>query len=226
MKQFLLALLLVFQSVQAQAQEVTFISNKGESISMDVNSHLPLQHILNEASVYLASLGDQYNVYVTNVKMESASLAAKAGRDYNQPATPQQRQDIAYIVKTLGTAPYKSLLKNKGSLKSAGDRIDSVHPLRFLQVIFSDEELKAGAHAVRQRTFFVWGEFFGGLKDSLDEEYTRGNLTDEQVIDFSKNVGINPNAVINSIHARDWQHFYDILLKEIPRQGNPTRYNM
>lgn len=230
MKQFLCALLLIFQSVQAQ--EVTITSNKGETISLDVNSHLPLQHILNEASQYLAS-ADHYNIYVANVERESESLSAKVGRDYNQPATPQQRQDIAYIIKMLGTASSVTLGIKQGSLDKAGDRILTVHPLRFLEVVFTDEELKASAHAVRQRsTFNVWNRFFTGTKDkpglkiSLDEEFMQGNLTDEQVIDFSKNVGINPNLIISPIHNRDWQTFYDTLLKEIPRQGNPGRYNM
>jgi hypothetical protein len=224
MKYALLALLLLLQT--AQAQEITVVSDTGNAIALDVNSHLPLQHILDEASMYLADAGDNYNVYITNVSRQSYVQSASIRRDYNSPANPQQVKDITYIVTTLGSAPLKSLYKNEGNLKKVGDRIDMVHPLRFLEVLFSSEELKASAHAVRQRTFFVWGNFFDGLKESLDEEYVNGNLTDAQIADFSSRVGIDPNVIMGPIHNRNWQQFYDTLLREIPRKGNPGKYNM
>lgn len=224
MKHALFALLLFFQTVQAQ--EIMVVSDAGDSIALEVNSHLPLQHILDEASTLLADAGDNYNVYITNVSRQSYVQSASVRRDYNTPANAAQIKDITYIATTLGSAPLKSLYKNEGNLKKAGDRIDSVHPLRFLEVLFSSEELKAAAHAVRQRTFFVWGNFFDGLKESLDEEYTHGNLTDAQIMDFSSRVGVNPNAIMGPIHSRNWQQFYDTLLREIPRKGDPGKYNM
>lgn len=224
MKYILSLLLLLFQCVHAQ--EVTVVSDKGESISLDVSSYLPLQHIFNEASDYFANSGEQFDVYIANVHMQNHSLSASVGRNYDQPPTEQQKQDISYIVKTLGSASMPSLLKNKSSLKKAGDRIDQVHPLRFLEVLFSTEELKAAAHAVRKRTTFVWGEFFDGLKNSLEEESRRNNMTDAQIIDFSHRVGIDPNKIRGAIQQHQWQQFYDILIREIPRQGNPGKYNM
>lgn len=224
MKYIFCLFILFIQTISAQ--EVTVISDKGDSFCMNVNSHLSLQHILDEASTYLADAGDNYNLYIADVRRESHVKSATIRRDYNAVPTQQQVNDITYIAKTLGSAPLKSLYKNEGNLKKAGDRIDSVHPLRFLEVLFSTEELKASAHAVRQRTFFVWGNFFDGLKASLNEEYINGNLTDQQVADFSSRVGINPNSILGPIHNREWQHFYDILLREIPRKGNPGKYNI
>jgi len=58
----------------------------------------------------------------------------------------------------------------KGDLVAAGDRIDHVHPLRFLEAVFTDEELKVGIRNIRGKGW-VWNHFVGGLKDSLSTEF-------------------------------------------------------
>lgn len=155
-----------------------------------------------------------------------AVQAESLRRDYSTPPTAQDKQDIRYITKTLATTSMPRLMGQKGALKKAGDRIDHVHPLRFLEVLFSTEEMKAYAQAVRGRTFFIWGEFFGGLKNSLQEESLRGNITDAQIAAFSKNVGVKPSSIEGLIKNRQWQQLYDTLLKQIPRKGNTKKFNM
>lgn len=170
----------------------------------------------------------KYLLFLLALCMLPLYAAPKEGprRDYNILPTEQDKQNIKYIVKTLSTTSLLKLKGQEGALKKVGDRIDHVHPLRFLEVLFSNEEMKAYAHAVRGRTFFVWGEFFGGLKNSLQEESVRGNMTDAQIAQFSKNVGVPVASVQGLIKNRQWQQLYDTLLKQLPRKGNTKKFNM
>lgn len=146
-------------------------------------------------------------------------------RDYGTPPSQSQQADIALIVKTLSDKPLTKIVFYQGTLEKAGDRIENVHPLRFLEVIFTSEPLKAAVCNIRSKGW-VWGKFIGGTKRSLTEEAARGNLTDAQVTDFAKRVGINPNLILAPIRHRQWDEFVEILLKNVPRTSEHNRYDM
>jgi len=145
-------------------------------------------------------------------------------RDYHFPVTEQNAKDIRYIVTTLANKPPVKLLFYKSSLDRAGDRIDHVHPFRFLQVIFTDEELKVGIRNIRRKGW-VWKEFIGGLKDSLNDEYVRDNLYGF-IDDFSINLGIDPELIRPSIYYRHWDELVKVLIENVPREGNADRYDI
>ncbi len=158
-------------------------------------------------------------------QMESQESVKKVERDFSKTLTTQEKKDISYIIKTLSTTAVIKLPFCKAQLERAGDRINHVHPLRFLEYAFSTEELKAGVHAIRQRSW-VWGDFFKGLKDSLQEESERDNMKDAYIAHFSKSVGISPSIVVGTIQNRQWHHFFEALLKKVPRSQKTKRYTM
>lgn len=146
-------------------------------------------------------------------------------RIYEIPLAQNHRDDITFVVKTLANKSIPTILKTKSALDAAGVRLKPVHPFRFLECIFCDEELKVGIRNIKKRGW-IWGDFFSGLVGSLNEEYARNNLNEEYITDFAANLKINPNLIVNVIQAKQWEKLVEILIVNVPRSGNAGRYDM
>ncbi len=146
-------------------------------------------------------------------------------RDYNTEVTPLEKEFISFIVSTLGNKSLAKIWKEKSSLKKAGEKIDHIHPLKFLSVVFTDEELKV-AIANLKETRWIWNEFKSGLFSSLSEELANENMPEEYILDFSFRLGIDASLIKPSISQADWDEFFSVLIKNVPREGNPDRYDM
>lgn len=161
----------------------------------------------------------------SNQILVKSSRQQSPQRNYNIPVNQNEKDDLAFITTTLARSSLPSLATSKSSLKKAGDRIDHLHPLRFLMTIFTDEELKANISAIRSRSW-VWGKFYDGLEGSLKEESRKNNMNNEFVIDFANIIGINVSLIQNAIQEKHWKEFVNILIDAVPRSGNSTRYDM
>lgn len=146
-------------------------------------------------------------------------------RQYYKTVTANEKNDVSYIINTLGMASLAKVTKSKSSLKKAGDRVDHIHPLRFLAVIFSDEQMKASMHAMQSRGW-IWKEFIGNLGDTFEEEATRGTLTSSEIADFSQKLNLDATAVENYLAQHKWSGLVDYMIQQIPRNANHERYNM
>ncbi len=138
-------------------------------------------------------------------------------RRYDLPITKEEKKDISYIITYLADKSLLSLLRHKSSLEAAGDRINHVHPLRFLMCVFTDEELTEGIKGIYKRGGWVWSDFSAGLKESLKEESQRNNLRDEQVIDFAKTIDVESGTIFPAIHNRKWSDFIVYLIKNVQK---------
>jgi len=165
----------------------------------------------------------QADEYKSNVKIERA--AKKAFRDYYSPTTSSERDDIRYVVNTLGISSLLKIAKSKSSIKKAGDRVDHVHPLQFLICIFSDEKTKASFHAVQARGW-IWDEFSANLTNSLKGEGDSGKLTPAIINDFARQVEIDPSLIYPAIESGQWYEFIRILTENIPRKTPNDRYDI
>lgn len=152
-------------------------------------------------------------------------IEQSAWRDYSYPASDDEKELIAFIVTTLGNKPLTKIYREKDALKKAGDKIDHIHPLRFLEVVFTDEELKASIANIRESRW-VWGEFKKGLFNSLKDETKNRNVTSEYIADFANTVNIDPQLIVPYFLQLDWDGLIFALIKNVPREGNPTRYDM
>lgn len=146
-------------------------------------------------------------------------------RDYNRSVTTLELEKIHFILKTLATKSLTSLLKYRSDLKRAGEIIDTVHPLQFLLVIFTDEELKVYIHNIKKRGKWVWKEFIKGLKKSLQDEFRQSNLTPEMVEDFAGQLQLPLYLIEELIAQGRWEEFVKVLIIEIPREGDSGRYD-
>jgi hypothetical protein len=154
-----------------------------------------------------------------------AALPAGVSRIYERETTPQEKKDLRFIVKTLADCSLPSIWSQQSAIEKAGDRIESLHPLRFLLVIFEDDELKTCLQNIRSRNF-VSSEFFAGISKSLTSEKQKNNLTTTQINDFAAKLGIDPKLLSASVQRGNWAEFLDTLIKHLPRKGNSSRYNI
>lgn len=168
-------------------------------------------------------LDDNNNAFVGNKLMPKKSYTGQ--RDYYSLVSKGEKKDIRFILKTLAQRSLPALLANKSKLKRAGDRVLHVHPLRFLECIFSDEELKAYIHNLKKRGGIVWKEFFNGLSQSLQEEINKGNLNDYFLYEFCSLVDIDISLIYGSVQAYQWEEFVKILIVSVPREGDTGRYD-
>lgn len=162
---------------------------------------------------------------LNGIEVSLCSSKKSPARNYYAPITQQEKDDLAYIINTLAKSSLLSIASSKSSLKKAGDRIDHLHPLKFLMGIFTDEELKANISAIKNRGW-VWDKFYDGIEGSLFEESKKNNIKAEFVMDFSRTIGINAQLILPSIKQKKWKEFVNILIDTIPRKGNPERYDM
>lgn len=145
-------------------------------------------------------------------------------RNYLAPLTENERKDIHYIVTILANKPLAKIPLYKKSLDHAGERVDHVHPFRFLEAIFTDEELKVGVRIIKKRGW-IWKEFLGGCKKGFGEEYPKGNVKEEYMIDFASIVKIDPAIIAPAIENKRWEELVNLLIQHIPRENDDDRYN-
>lgn len=144
-------------------------------------------------------------------------------RNYDAPLTASEISDIRYIVTSLSSRSLVYLLSNRGDFEAAGDRLDHLHPLKFLMAIFVDEEMKAAIRNIRGRGW-VWGNFIAGFKDSFSTEDSLGNVRKDQVMDFAQNVEVDFQLVYPSFQRKNWEECINLLIEYVPRKGDHDRY--
>lgn len=162
---------------------------------------------------------NQNTIHIRSAKKQSIQ------RNYLVAVTQNEKNDLIYITSTLARSSLPGIASSKSSLKKAGERIDHLHPLRFLMTVFTDEELKANIAAIRTRGW-VWDKFYDGLEGSLKEESKKDNIRNEFIIDFASIIGINASLIQPAIAERRWKDFVNALIDNVPRSGNPGRYDM
>lgn len=212
-------------------EEIEVHTPSGERIVLEIKPQDSFANVMQKIKSEISMIELEKNPNIANpieytLDFMTSTDGVKKGRDYSEKMSKSDKEDIRYIVTTLAQSSLTKLWGAESSLKRAGDRVDHVHPLNFLQFCFSDDELKGSFHCIRDRGGKIWKEFFSGLRDSLDEESRRDNMKEEFVIEFANDLDIKPNKILSTIEKRSWEHFVEILLKEIPRGGEPDRYDM
>lgn len=227
----------VFLSLFLNAKEVVVTPDNGNSFIIEIEPSTPFLDVVEEIENHLIlaqetneedSVSEERGVsfsYTLGFPGIFAKKAKMTGpRNYGAPVTSAEKENIRYIIRSLAKYNWAQLAKEESSLKKAGDKINHIHPYRFLQCVFTDEELKTGLFVIRNKSL-VWGDYYDGLKKSLNDESDLNNLI-QFTPDFANNIGINMNLIMPYIQTRQWSIVIDVLINSIPRQGNPDRYGM
>ncbi len=225
--QFLIISLWVMSS--AQGSEVVVHTHQGESFVLEVDPQETVQLLFEK----IIAMSEGYTRECTiefPLEDRIERIAKRQGgtfgyaRDFYSELTPQERADIRFILTTLANKSVFAIAKSKSALEAAGDRVDHVHPLRFLATVFSDEEMKVCIRNIRGKGW-IWSEFSNGIKDSLKSETHIGNILDHHILQFGEEVGVSYQLIAPSLQQLQFDEFIDLLIIHIPRQGNPDRYD-
>lgn len=154
----------------------------------------------------------------TTVGVEAVVRPEMEVRKYDVPLSEGERRDIRLIVSTLANSSLFRLWGQEKRLNDAGDRVNGVHPLKFLYCIFSDEELKNCVTVIKTRAI-VGKRFEKGLFDSLDAETARQNMSEQIIQDFADSLGINAEDIRPAIKRERWDELVDLLIAKVPAKA-------
>lgn len=214
------------------SKSLTLVDQKGHTAEMYLNDSDGFVNVLDDIKQFYHNpsehaLADVVELTLT-VSNDQVFVSSRnnGSRNYNTPVNSHEKKDIHYILTKMARDNYAALWKAESSLKKAGDRLRHLHPFKFLETIFTDEELKACAHAIRDRNIKkIWNEFVDGTASTLQQEMSRHNIQ-PFVQNFAQTVKIDPNLIAPLIQAEKWEGLISALIDHIPRLNNPNRYNM
>lgn len=124
--------------------------------------------------------------------------------------TPQERDDITYIITQMGTKKPAQLLFSAGKMNSAGDRIRDVPTLQFLGVIFSNPQLKAYMKSIRHKKMF-WDRMSEGVVNGLATQNKKGILETE-LPGFCEFLSLDYAKMKGFVDHQDWLGFLCALI--------------
>jgi hypothetical protein len=217
------------------SQEVVIRTPSGNSLTLEIDTTTSFNDILQEIETQLYEIDDPLlyeHAKPILIDFSGSATPCKATykgqsvpRNFAVQVTPAEKKDMRKLLTSMAKNTWAELLSNSSSMNKIGDRIEHIHPLRFLQCIFSDEELKGCLHSVKDRSI-IWKKFFSGVSESLEEEANRNNMKPEFIQEFAASLNLNPNLIKDSIEKKKWKEFLDILFKNLPRDGNQDRHDM
>ncbi|MCH9625114.1 MAG: hypothetical protein S4CHLAM123_02830 [Chlamydiales bacterium] len=206
-----------------------------EIVYLNIDSNQTIQEVQDtlqelsdgsESSLFLEIAHNKPARCLVKLKTAHGSQGGYIGkpRDYFEEVLPSEKADIHFIVTSLANKSLIGIALIKSELEEAGNRIDHLHPLRFLMTVFTDEELKVGIRNIRSCTW-VWNHFSGGLKECLSTEANIGNIQDCFVEHFAETVGVDLDYIFLAVQQRNWDVLIDALITHIPREGDQDRYD-
>lgn len=213
------------------AQELVLDDDSNEQLVMEITPEDSFLGILNTIQLYLDQ-GDgevnDLNLILTKsdtIIVSKSKHPKKVQRQYHKGLSSSERADIGFILRTLANHNLIVIgTTYKSQLKKAGIRVEHVHPIRFLECIFGDQELKVCARNIQGKSW-VWSEFLGGIVNSLKEETKNGNVKPEFIHDFAAIIGIDVNIIFPAYQQQRWEDMVLSLINMVPKGEGGDRYN-
>lgn len=219
----------------ANGMELVLMASDSMPMVIEVPETLSLQDLQEHLESLTGTHDDNWLLFASrNPPKVKADVRGETGysrdvnegaRDYYLDPTEEDKGNIGYVVKTLANKSEVSLLLYSTAVQTAGDNVKHVHPLRFLGVIFEDEELKVGIRNVRKKSM-VWKRFRAGIAESLSDEHAVDNMKDAYLVDFCNKVGVDIKLVLSHYQKANWREFIETLVTHVPRKGDYRRYDM
>lgn len=214
----------------AQAQMALMTTQGGETIEFEVSEKATLEEIAlhidqyNPSHLVINLKADSKVIDFADYEMKKHGGPLGRPRSYHNELTHTEKKDLHYLITSLANDSLISIAIHRSNLEHAGDRIEHLHPLRFLLTVFADEELKVGLRNIRSRGW-IWGDFLGGLKQSLITEASIGNIQKEHIQDFAAKLELDPQYLLPAIDRHQWDEFIEILITKVQRKGDSGRYD-
>lgn len=170
----------------------------------DLPNKAPAQEIVQTVSVEAAMEKENPANLIVKVVKETVDEGAYQG------CTESQRDCIHEIITTLAENGKFSLLFKQKYLKEMGAQLSGVHPLKFLSVIFADQNLK-NCMANIFNDYFKKNGFMDGVASNLTIEADKGELN-QYIETFSKEVGASAEQTRPFFENNDWEGLVEFLI--------------
>ena len=136
---------------------------------------------------------------------------------YKEP-TDLERKIIHEIITTIGRENLATLWSKSNHLEKLGKKIEFLHPLQFLIVIFGNEELKNCMPLIFDTTYTEFrknGFLYGGLTANLNRESDKGKLKN-CLNDFAQKVNIPKEKLEDFFNYRRWEDMIEFMINYAP----------
>jgi hypothetical protein len=133
------------------------------------------------------------------------------------PCTAYHKEIIGYIITVMGTQSYFWLFRHSNELKAKGKEINDLHPLKFLETIFSPEGVEKGLRGhmdVIMDSRFTRNNFLEGVGTSLSRKAMEGELQ-FYISDFAQAVKVPSEEIQPFFQNHDWESMVKRLMELI-----------
>lgn len=127
------------------------------------------------------------------------------------PVTEIDKQLIYEIIDTMAANNPIVLGLKSSELKKKGRKINHVHPMKFLEVVFANLHLKTCMGEIKE-SYFKWNGFISGISQRLEEEFNRNNLL-QYVPGLCQTLNANPEQLRKYIQKHEWENMIKYLIK-------------
>ncbi|MEM8727716.1 MAG: hypothetical protein AAGE99_03290 [Chlamydiota bacterium] len=137
---------------------------------------------------------------------------------YSLPMSRTDQDHIYELIESMGGSGYWSLLKQKKRMEKLGDKVDDVHPLRFIAYIYGHPHLKGNMDKIMGDRFKRRGFLNGhgkkeGFAQRMMKEMRRNNLI-RYLPGFARSVRVDENEISPFFHRHDWEGLLRYLNKK------------
>jgi len=172
----------------------------------------------NRIYLYLYLILNFIVVFPTNNNCYARTLPIggliKVKPEKNEPfsklrLTNKDKENITFIITCMGEQGKLWLLVHKNELNERGDKIQGVHPLKFLAVIFSDEYLKKVCMPTILNDYFKKKNFIEGLGANMTKEAQKGKVQ-KYLAEFLNEIKLDKKhskKLLEFVKTRDWEGF-------------------
>lgn len=220
--------LLMGASFELTSAELVVYLPSGENAILTINENDRFLDVMEQANLLSQETSFENTFFLDCQHSPKIFMATnhESRRDYYKKPSSKEKEDITYILTTLGGDSLTTIWRKESSLKKAGTRIEHLHPLRFLGTIFSEEKTKVGLLQIKERGGKVAKEFFSKLHSNLSKEAAAQNLKSEYILDFAKQLKIDSTAITKALENHKWDEFITIMIQLLPRSGDQGRYGI
>ncbi|GAB4189476.1 MAG: hypothetical protein Tsb0015_10190 [Simkaniaceae bacterium] len=122
---------------------------------------------------------------------------------YKLAISETDKINVSKLIKKLADRNVIELLWHKKEMTRLGDKIEHLHPLRFIGYIYSRPDLIKCMKTISQNSF-KWHAFVDGFAGGMDKEAKRNNLI-AYLPGFCRETGAEENAIRNFISKHQWE---------------------
>jgi hypothetical protein len=135
---------------------------------------------------------------------------------YQLPIDQSDQDHISRLIKKMADSGYWELLKKKKDMEKLGDKIQHVHPLRFIGYVYGHHSLKSRMPKIMDDRFKRRGFLNGhggkeGFAQRMTKEAHHHNLM-QFVPGFAQSVGVSEAAIESYFDRHDWEGLLRFLM--------------